>query len=229
MRSSTCSARSRAIVCGRWSADSVPADYEARVRPEAAVGDLVNVEAMLSGTDDITTSFGRSIDTVDDEWRFRVFLRDRPTTIAELVPMLEHLGLSPVDEHPSVFVGDVGHRLSRRHRRRTWPCATITDEQHAEVQSAFVELMTGDHRTRRPQPAGVVGRPRPPTDRRAAPLQPLSPPGVVPVQRRVRRTGHRSSSRHRPQARRVVRHAVRSEAEQPRRGRRSIRGDPTVS
>ncbi len=97
-------------------ADAVPADYEARVRPEAAVGDLVNVEAMLSGTDDITTSFGRSLDAVDGEWRFRVFLRDRPTTIAELVPMLEHLGLSPVDEHPSVFVGDVGHGASRRHR-----------------------------------------------------------------------------------------------------------------
>ena len=127
-----------------WSvvADSVPADYEARVRPEAAVGDLVNVEAMLSGTDDITTSFGRSLDTVDDEWRFRVFLRDRPTTIAELVPMLQHLGLSPLDEHPSVFVGasatvyldDIGVHMA-------W--ATVTDAQHAEVQLAFVDLMTG--------------------------------------------------------------------------------------
>jgi glutamate dehydrogenase len=121
---------------------TVPADYEARVRPEAAVGDLVNVEAMLSGSDEITTSFGRSIDAVDGEWRFRVFLRDRPTTIAELVPVLEHLGLPPVDEHPSVFVGDsatvhlddIGVRLA---------VPTITDAQHAEVQRAFVDLMTG--------------------------------------------------------------------------------------
>jgi len=79
---------------------TVPADYEARVHPEAAVGDLVIVESMLSGSDEITTSFGRSIDAVDGQWRFRVFLRDRPTTIAELVPALEHLGLSPLDEHP---------------------------------------------------------------------------------------------------------------------------------
>ena len=127
-----------------WSVvgDTVPADYEARVRPEAAVGDLVNVEAMLSGTHDIATSFGRSIDSVDGEWRFRVFLRDRPTTIAELVPVLEHLGLPPLDEHPSVFAGatatvyldDIGVRLSDH---------TITDDQHAEVQRAFVGLMTG--------------------------------------------------------------------------------------
>ena len=127
-----------------WSvvAASVPADYEARVRPEAAVGDLVNVEAMLSGTHDVMTSFGRSIDAVDGEWRFRVFLRDRPTTIAELVPVLEHLGLSPLDEHPSVFVGqsatvhldDIGVHMSTH---------TITDAQHAEVQRSFVDLMTG--------------------------------------------------------------------------------------
>jgi glutamate dehydrogenase len=127
-----------------WSVvgPAVPADYEARVRPEAAVGDLVNVEAMLSGSHDITTSFGRSIDSVDDEWRFRVFLRDRPTTIAELVPLLEHLGLTPLDEHPSDFVGDaatvylddVGVRVST---------GVITDEQHAELQRTFVDLMTG--------------------------------------------------------------------------------------
>ena len=69
-------------------------------------------------------------------------LRDRPTTIAELVPVLEHLGLSPLDEHPSVFVGesatvhldDIGVRMSMH---------TITDAQHAEVQRAFVDLMTG--------------------------------------------------------------------------------------
>jgi glutamate dehydrogenase len=121
---------------------TVPADYEARVRPEAAVGDLVNVEAMLSGSQEIMTSFGRSIDAVDGEWRFRVFLRDRPTTIAELVPLLEHLGLPPLDEHPSMFVGessvvhldDIGVRLST---------PTISEAQHAEVQRAFVDLMTG--------------------------------------------------------------------------------------
>ena len=121
---------------------TVPADYEARVHPEAAVGDLVIVESMLSGSDEITTSFGRSIDAVDGQWRFRVFLRDRPTTIAELVPALEHLGLCPLDEHPSVFVGnsttvyldDIGVRLSDH---------TITDAQHSEVQRAFVDLMTG--------------------------------------------------------------------------------------
>jgi glutamate dehydrogenase len=127
-----------------WSvvAETVPADYEARVRPEAAVGDLVNVEMMLSGSEEIITSFGRSLDAVNGEWRFRVFLRDRPTTIAELVPLLEHLGLPPLDEHPSMFVGessvvhldDIGVRVAT---------PTISEAQHTEVQRAFVDLMTG--------------------------------------------------------------------------------------
>ncbi len=127
-----------------WSivGPTVPADYKARVRPEAAIGDLVNVEAMLTGSNDITTSFGRSVDAVNGEWRFRVFVRNRPTTIAELVPTLEYLGLPPLDEHPSIFVGrsatvhlnDIGVRMSAN---------TITDDQHAEVQLSFVDLMTG--------------------------------------------------------------------------------------
>ena len=56
--------------------------------------------------------------------------------------MLEHLGLSPLDEHPSVFIGDtttvhlddIGVR---------GPAHPISDAQHAEVQRAFVDLMTG--------------------------------------------------------------------------------------
>ncbi len=122
---------------------SVPADYEARVRPNAAVGDLIHVEAMLSGDDEVLTSFGRSIDAVDGSWRFRVFLRDRAATIAELVPILEHLGLPPVDERPYVFAGehttvhldDIGVVMD---------LPMIADDQYAEVQRVFLGLMRGD-------------------------------------------------------------------------------------
>ncbi len=56
-----------------------------------------------------------------------MFLKDRPTTIAELVPNLEHLGLVPVDEQPSVFenehatvyLDDVGVQMATTARCRT--------------------------------------------------------------------------------------------------------------
>ena len=121
---------------------TVPADYVARMRPEAAAGDLVNVADMLSGSREITTSFGRSIDAVNGEWRFRVFLRDRPVTIAELVPVLEHLGLSPLDEHPSVFVGESA-TVHLDDIGVSGPPHALTDTEHAEVQRAFIDLMTG--------------------------------------------------------------------------------------
>jgi glutamate dehydrogenase len=123
---------------------TVPDDYKARVRPSAAVGDLVHVAAMLGpeGGDDVATSFGRSVDSIAGEWRFRVFLRNRNVSIAQLVPILERLGLPPLDERPSVFQSgdtrvflyDVGVAVG---------VDTITDAQHREAQRAFVDLLAG--------------------------------------------------------------------------------------
>jgi len=126
----------------------VPADYQARVRPPAAVGDLVHVAEMLSPRFDdetpaqVLTSFGREFDAARGQWRFRVFLCNRAATIAELVPMLEYLGLPALDEHPSefgsgddrVFLYDLGVDVGD---------LTIDDARHAELQVAFVGLMTG--------------------------------------------------------------------------------------
>ncbi len=126
----------------------VPFDYQARVRPSAAVGDLINVAALLDGAaaDDaatrIVTSFGRSIDADEARWRFRVFLRGRSATIAELVPMLEHLGLSAIDEHPNQF-GDPAAPVFLYDIGVTLPVAQITEAQHHELQKAFVGLMDG--------------------------------------------------------------------------------------
>jgi glutamate dehydrogenase len=126
----------------------VPFDYQARVRPSAAVGDLINVAALLDAStrDDaatqIVTSFGRSIDADEDRWRFRVFLRGRSATIAELVPMLEHLGLSAIDEHPYQF-GDPSAPVYLYDIGVTLPAAQIGEAQHRELQTAFVGLMNG--------------------------------------------------------------------------------------
>jgi glutamate dehydrogenase len=136
------------VVC-----DSIPGDYQARVRPSQAVGDLVHVSSLLAdppleATDSlgvhpgVATSFGRSLDGADDEWRFRVFLRDRPATISELVPVLEYLGLPALDEHPAEFVlpdrrvylYDLGVRVT---------AAAIGDSEHRELQETFIGLMTG--------------------------------------------------------------------------------------
>jgi glutamate dehydrogenase len=124
---------------------AVPADYQARVRPAAAVGDLVHV-AELARSDtstDVVTSLGRDIDAPAGHWRFRVFLRDRPMTLSELVPLLEHLGLHAVDEQPSTFelpdavveLDDIGVRIE---------ADDVSDVQHTELQRTFVGLLRGE-------------------------------------------------------------------------------------
>jgi glutamate dehydrogenase len=139
---------------------AVPSDYQARVRPAAAVGDLVHVaqltEATLAGRDDtmavlrpreatelgILTSLGRSVDADPGHWRFRVFVRGRSSTLSDLVPLLEHLGLHAIDERPATFdcpgtrihLHDIGVRV---------PVPRIDDQQLRELQHTFVGLMTG--------------------------------------------------------------------------------------
>ncbi len=125
---------------------SVPAEYQARTAPAAAIDDLLNVARLIDAgavpAGAIRTSFGRHVDAADDEWRFRIFLLNHSVTIAELVPLLAHLGLAAIDEHPAVFptargtvyVYDVGVRTA---------VDTITEAQHAEVQAAFVDLVNG--------------------------------------------------------------------------------------
>ena len=137
---------------------AVPKDYQARVRPAAAVGDLLHV-AQLMGASDVTrdetssvirpseatelgivTSLGRSVDADAGHWRFRVFIRDRATTLSDLVPILETLGLHAVDERParfafengSVHLHDIGVRVD---------VPEIDDQQSGEVQRSFVGLM----------------------------------------------------------------------------------------
>lgn len=126
---------------------SVPKDYRSRVDPVHAVDDLANVAGLIAAPADadehrlLATSFTRAVDGQPDDWRFRIFRRGTAATIADLVPLLGHLGMHAVDEHPAVFrnggdpvfVYDIGVRLP----------AGASEQQHGEVQRAFRALVNG--------------------------------------------------------------------------------------
>ena len=131
--------------------EAIPSDYRARVDPEASSGDLANIARLLEADpgspDALATSLGRTVDAPDDQWRFRVFRRGAASTIAELVPLLDHLGLHAIDERPYVFhcpqgpvhLYDIGVRVdaagSFAQRR--------DDDRQLEVRRAFAGLMDG--------------------------------------------------------------------------------------
>ncbi|MFK7918865.1 MAG: NAD-glutamate dehydrogenase [Ilumatobacter sp.] len=130
---------------------AIPADYQARVAPEDSASDLIKVAQLLESEpdspDSLTTSMGRTVDAPADHWRFRVFRRGAASTIAELVPLLDHLGLHAIDERPYVFdcpdgavhLYDIGVRVEAGasfDQRRD-------DDQQAEVRATFAGLLTG--------------------------------------------------------------------------------------
>jgi glutamate dehydrogenase len=160
--STTWDERAEAVVCDRLGdvggrkifaavRESIPADYRARVDPEASAADLITVAELLDVEPDsvasLVTSLGRTVDASAGHWRFRVFRRGSASTIAELVPLLDHLGLHAVDERPYVFdypdgpvhLYDIGVRVEGSetfdHRR--------ADDQQAEIRHAFAGLVQG--------------------------------------------------------------------------------------
>lgn len=130
---------------------AIPRDYRARVAPDASTGDLATIARLLEAEPDspesLSTSLGRTVDAPPDQWRFRVFRSGSASTIAELVPLLDHLGLHAIDERPYVFefpagpvyLYDIGVRVAAGAQfggRRG-------DDQQREVRETFAGLVQG--------------------------------------------------------------------------------------
>ncbi|MFT6761494.1 MAG: glutamate dehydrogenase [Candidatus Aldehydirespiratoraceae bacterium] len=160
--STTWDERAAAVVCERLGdvagrkvftsvRDAIPSEYRARVDPEASAADLISVAELLNvepnSPESLISLFGRTVDAPAGHWRFRVFRRGAASTIAELVPLLDHLGLHAVDERPYVFdcpdgpihLYDIGVRVDGStdfdHRRN--------DKQQAEIRRVFAGLVQG--------------------------------------------------------------------------------------
>ncbi|HEY4332403.1 MAG TPA: NAD-glutamate dehydrogenase domain-containing protein, partial [Ilumatobacteraceae bacterium] len=128
----------------RLAARYVPgmtADYTAVTPPAVAVVDIRAVEALLAGHDPTATTFVGDANDSDIVRRLRIYRRDGSLTLAELLPLLDQLGLQAIDERPSsltvgdstISVYDVGVRL-----------ATANPAALDEVQATFRQLLAGE-------------------------------------------------------------------------------------
>ncbi|MCB2102575.1 MAG: NAD-glutamate dehydrogenase, partial [Rhodobacterales bacterium] len=83
-------------------------DYRERFNAASAVNDVRKVERALAA-DDLELSLYRPIETAEDEFRFKVYHKDRPLPLSDVLPMLENMGLKVIDEVPHAIrplVGD---------------------------------------------------------------------------------------------------------------------------
>ena len=125
----------------------IPAGYDELYAPEVAASDLVQIDALAASGAEIATSLTRR-DGDGSGWRFRIYRRGAAIALAELLPLLDQLGLRALDERGFAFdVGDgatiqlhdVGVDLAALPSGAGSIAGSI-----AEVQRAFAAGFAGD-------------------------------------------------------------------------------------
>ncbi|MFC5948149.1 NAD-glutamate dehydrogenase [Pseudonocardia lutea] len=81
----------------------IPDSYKAGVAPERAVEDLKRILGLAEGGFDVR------LHHEEGERRLAIYL-DEPVSLTRILPVLQHLGVEVVDEHPSEFVRPDGRR-----------------------------------------------------------------------------------------------------------------------
>jgi glutamate dehydrogenase len=135
---------SRGTQLAARAAASAPQAYRSSVDPATAVADLRHLAELIDSGAATSTALVRHVDDPEGEWRMRVYRHGSPIALAELLPMLGHIGLRALDEHPyrlsvggcECFVYDIGVRVPDG--------VQIDDRRHAEVRSTFEGLLAGE-------------------------------------------------------------------------------------
>jgi glutamate dehydrogenase len=82
-----------------WGA-AFPASYQDDTPFDAAVGDIAGLEALLSGSRILRMSLYRAADQPGHKVQFKLFRRERPIPISDVLPTIENLGLKLISERP---------------------------------------------------------------------------------------------------------------------------------
>ncbi|WP_341937081.1 NAD-glutamate dehydrogenase [Marinimicrobium sp. C2-29] len=93
----------RAVLLLEQYQDAFPSGYRDHFDARSAVQDIDQMEA-LGGNGELALSFYQPPNVDDRALRFKVFRRNRPMELSDVIPVLEHLGLRVVAEHPYEIV-----------------------------------------------------------------------------------------------------------------------------
>ncbi len=123
--------------------ESAPGSYRSGVDPVTAVGDLERLLVLVDSGETTRTALVREIDAEPHVWRMRVYRNGAPVALSDLLPLLGHMGMTALDEHPyrfilegnECFVYDIGVCMPSD--------VVIDDRRHAEIRSTFEGLLAG--------------------------------------------------------------------------------------
>ncbi len=185
---------------------AIPAGYDELNDPPVAALDFVNIDDLVDAPVDVTTDL---LQRVDGSWRFRIYRRGESIPLADMLPLLDHLGLRALDERAfgfgfdsaTVWLHDVGVAVPAE--------VELTDADQTEVQRCFLAEFNGtievDGLNRLVLLAGLTAR----QIEILRGLLPLLAPDRLPVQPAVHRSHAGSSRIDQPTAHRLVRRPLR--------------------
>jgi glutamate dehydrogenase len=119
---------------------AMPAGYDELNDPTVAALDFVKIDALARGPEDLTTEL---LQRPDGSWRFRIYRRGDSIPLADMLPLLDHLGLRALDERAfgfgingsTVWLHDVGVSVPAD--------VQLTDAIRNEVQRGFLAEFIG--------------------------------------------------------------------------------------
>ena len=122
---------------------SVPDQYQSSVDPIVAASELARLLDLLDSGDATRTALTRNVDAPEGEWRMRVYRRGAPIALSDLLPLLGHLGLHALDEHPYQFLlgGEAFHLYDIGVQVPLG--VQIDDRRHAELRATLEGLLDG--------------------------------------------------------------------------------------
>jgi glutamate dehydrogenase len=126
------------------TAHAAPDNYRTGVDASTAVSDLERLADLIDTGDHTRTALIRQIDAEPDEWRMRLYRVGAPVALSDALPLLGHLGLVTIDEHPYRFVVDGQECFIYDIGVRAPAGVTIDDRRHAEVRATFEGLLAGE-------------------------------------------------------------------------------------
>ena len=130
----------------RQFGDAFPAGYREEIAARSAVPDI-EMMAKLSDAQPLGMTLYRPLEAAPGTLRFKIFHLGAPVTLSDSLPMLEHMGLKVLDEHP--------HRIAPQGMSPIWihDFGMMTDIADTEVEvdalnqvfeDAFGRIFRGD-------------------------------------------------------------------------------------
>jgi glutamate dehydrogenase len=142
----------------------LPAGYDELNYPATAALDLPRIASLADSDGDVTTAVSKFEESGPDEWRFRVYRKGASIQLADLLPLLDHLGLRALDErafafdldeHTTVHLHDVGVQVPAG---VTFGDEALAAELCAAFEAAFRGTIEADGFNRLVLGAGVTAR-----------------------------------------------------------------------